>query len=292
MSAIETISIKGIPFESCPECHTRIRYSYRSNKHDFQTLEGRKRTFTCFYTCENGHKFSPENPWVFPRKDFGKDIHALVNYYRHKKKRTLEEIREILEDEYGISIAPESIRNMILTYQILNYKHVPDEKLEQMRENKGVVLSFDALDPTKGADALHVIRDQLTDTILASKFIYSASEKVLSNFYLEIKEQLDMLDIPILGIISDKQRGQEKAIELVFPNVPHQLCIYHFLRYAAGPATKWDNHLATQLKKNIRRNHYMQEYKKKLSPPTTNSHFRACSHLSELDIERKSALPI
>lgn len=263
MSTIESISIKGIPFEDCPVCGTRVRYAYRSKKHEFQTLEGIKKSYTCYYICENDHKYSPKNPWVFPNKAFGKDIYALVNYYRHKKKRTLEEIREVLRDDYDISISTESIRKIVLVYQILNHEYIADEKLKRIRENNGVVLSIDALDPTKGADPLYVIRDQLTDTILASKFIYSASEKVLSEFFFRVKEKLNALQIPILGIISDKLQGQEKAIDAVFFGIPHQLCIYHFLRAAAEPATKWDKHLATQLKKKIRSNYYIQEYKKK-----------------------------
>lgn len=268
MSAIETISIKKLPFEECPKCGTRVRYSYRSNRHEFLTLNGKKRTYTCYYSCENNHVFSPRNPWVFPNKNFGKDIYALVNYFRHKKKRTLEEIKETLQDNYNISISMESIRNIVLTYQILSHEHISKEKLKRMRNNRGVVLSIDALDPTKGAEPLYVVRDQLTDTILASKFIYTASEKVLSEFFSEIREKLNALEIPILGIISDKLHGQEKAIEAVFPGIPHQLCIYHFLQAASEPATEWDKHLATQLKKKISRNYYIQQYKKKYPGPS------------------------
>jgi len=131
-----------------------------------------------------------------------------------------------------------------------------------MRENKGVILTIDALDPTKVADPLYVIRDQLTNTILASKFICFTSEKELSKFFSEIKEKLNSFKIPILEIISDKHQGQEKAIEKVFTGVTRQLCIYHFLRTASDPATKWDMHLTTQFKKEIRHNFYVQEYKK------------------------------
>lgn len=265
MSAIETISIKGLPFEDCPECGTRVRYFYRSKKHDFITMEGKKRTFTCYYTCENNHTFAPRNSYVFPGKKFGKKVYALVNYLRHKKKRTLDEIKELLKEEYDISICLESIRQIVLIYQVLNHEYVSEEKLKRIRVNNGVVLSIDALDPTKGADSLYVIRDQLTDTVLASKFIHSATADVLSIFFSEMKEKLNAMKIPILGIISDKHRGQEKAIEKIFTGVPHQLCIYHFLRTASDPATKWDMHLTTQLKKGIRRNFYIQQFKKKYS---------------------------
>ena len=262
MPVIETISLKGLPFEDCPECGTRLRFAYRSNKHEFRALTGWKRTYTCYYKCENDHKFSPPNPWVFPKKEFGIDVYALVNYYRHKKKRTLEEIKELLQEGYQIAIAPESIRSMVLTYQILNHEYISPEKIKAMQAHQGVILAIDALDPTKGADPLYVVRDQLTGTILASCFIYSASEEVLVPFLSELKAKLKALQIPILGIISDKLRGQEKAIEAVFPEVPHQLCIYHFLRAAAEPATKWDMHLATQLKKALNRNYYLYHYKK------------------------------
>jgi hypothetical protein len=222
------------------------------------------RTKTCYYGCENNHLYHQDNPHAFPYKQFGKDVYALVAFLRYKKHSTLEEIQATIEQTYQFRLDEETIRSMIQFYHLLVHEFISPENCAQMRANQGVILAIDALEPTKGADPLYTVRDVLTETVLAAQFIYSASESVLTEFFSHIKIRLAQLAIPILGIISDKHRGQEKALEQVFPQVPHQLCIYHFFKAAAAPAIQWDRHLTTQLRSILRKNHYIRELKKSM----------------------------
>ncbi|HUY00765.1 MAG TPA: transposase [Candidatus Deferrimicrobium sp.] len=264
MALIQTLSISGTPFKMCPICGEFVKFRYRSNLHEFQTLTGILRTKTCYYACENNHWFHRDNPYVFPYKKFGKNVYALIVYLRYNKRFTLKEIQAHITQKYQFTINDETIRSIIQLYQVLNHEFIPEEAHAQIRANGGVVLAIDALEPTKGADPLYTIRDVLTNTILATEFIYSASEQVLVDFFTRFKARATRLGISIIGIISDKHRGQEQALDQVFPDVPKQLCIYHFFKAAAYPAINWDRHLTTQLRKQIRKDYYIQQLKKSI----------------------------
>jgi DNA-binding phage protein len=44
-----------------------------------------------------------------------------------------------------------------------------------------------------------------------------------------------VVDVPIHGVISDGQHSIRKAVQTALPDVPHQLCHFHYLREAAKP---------------------------------------------------------
>ena len=60
------------------------------------------------------------------------------------------------------------------------------------------------------------------------------------------------LKVPLLGVISDKQESICLAIEQRLPEVPHQLCHYHYLRDVAQPISDADRSLKKQLKQRVR----------------------------------------
>ena len=57
-----------------------------------------------------------------------------------------------------------------------------------------------------------------------------------------LREAQQMLDVPIRGVISDGQHSIRKAVQLVLPEVPHQLCHFHYLREAAKPVYEADRY--------------------------------------------------
>ncbi len=58
--------------------------------------------------------------------------------------------------------------------------------------------------------------------------------------------------MPICGVISDGQQTIRQAVERILPDVPHQLCHFHYLDEAAGPIFEADRHAKTELKKLVR----------------------------------------
>jgi hypothetical protein len=60
------------------------------------------------------------------------------------------------------------------------------------------------------------------------------------------------LAIPIAGVITDGQRSIRNAVARALPEVPHQLCHFHYLREAAKPISDADRHAKKELKKHVR----------------------------------------
>jgi hypothetical protein len=68
----------------------------------------------------------------------------------------------------------------------------------------------------------------------------------------EVKQELDHLQVPIKGVISDGQQRIGKAVAKELPGVAHQLCQFHYLREAAKPIVEADRHAKAQLKQQVR----------------------------------------
>jgi len=77
----------------------------------------------------------------------------------------------------------------------------------------------------------------------------SASEADLRGLLQEVNKALP---VPIRGVISDGQQSVRKAVQAALPDVPHQLCHFHYLREAATPIYEADRHAKKELKKRVR----------------------------------------
>src|SRR6266516_4183756 len=84
---------------------------------------------------------------------------------------------------------------------------------------------------------------------LLARTLLSSTRGDLATLLDEVKEALP---VPIRGVISDGQQTIRQAVARCLPNVPHQLCHYHYLDEAAGPIFEADRHARTELKKLVR----------------------------------------
>ena len=57
-----------------------------------------------------------------------------------------------------------------------------------------------------------------------------------------LREVQQVVDVPIRGVISDGQHSIRNAVQTVLPDVPHQLCHFHYVREAAKPVYEADRH--------------------------------------------------
>jgi transposase-like protein len=85
--------------------------------------------------------------------------------------------------------------------------------------------------------------------VLLARSLLSACEADLANLLREVQQ---VIDVPIRGVISDGQRSIRNAIQIVLPDVPHQLCHFHSLREAAKAVYEADKHAKKELKKHVR----------------------------------------
>jgi hypothetical protein len=112
-----------------------------------------------------------------------------------------------------------------------------------------VVLAFDGMQPDVGHEVLWVFRDLLSGEVLLARSLLSATTEDIGALLGEIR---DALPVPITGVVTDGQRSLKNAVAQALPDVPHQLCQYHYLKEAAKPIYEADRHAKKELKKHVR----------------------------------------
>ena len=134
--------------------------------------------------------------------------------------------------------------HLLQRYEELVALHLADQQRlrERFKEQGQIMLAIDGLQPDVGHEVLWVLRDCLSGEVLLARSLLSACEADLASLIREVQE---MVDVPIHGVISDGQRSLSNAVRAVLPDVPHQLCHFHYLKEAAKHAKK-------ELKKHLR----------------------------------------
>jgi hypothetical protein len=191
-----------------------------------------------------------EGQWALPHGEYGLDVIALVGTLRYTSHRSIPEIHQALCDR-GIRIAERTVTHLLQRYEELVVLHLAEKPRlrERFQEQGQVILALDGLQPDVGHEVLWVQRDCLSGEVLLARSLLSACEVDLASLLREVQQALD---VPIRGVISDGQHSIRKAVQSVLPEVPHQLCHFHYLREAAKPVYKADRHAKKELKKCIR----------------------------------------
>ena len=94
-----------------------------------------------------------------------------------------------------------------------------------------------------------MVRDCLSGEVLLARSLLSGTARDLVPLLREVAE---VVGVPVLGVVSDGQTSVRRAVAAALPEVPHQLCQFHFLREAAHPVFEADRHAKVELKKQVR----------------------------------------
>ncbi len=190
-----------------------------------------------------------EGALVLPRYTFGLDVIAHIGELRYRKHYTIEQIAGALSEQ-GVRISLKEVQLLSEVFLALVETVVKNDlqALEQLKKQGGIVLAADGIQPEKGNETLWLFRDVLSGRVLLARNLLSSSSAELSPLIAEIKQ----LGVPILGVISDKQASICLAFEKELPDVPRQLCQFHYLRDLAQPVCDADRKLKKQLKQKVR----------------------------------------
>lgn len=191
-----------------------------------------------------------EGAMVLPHSEFGLDVVALVGRLRYQEHRSVPEIRRALT-ERAVRIAQRTVTHLLQRYEELVALQWADpvQWWESLGEQAHVVLAMDGLQPTVGHEVLWVIRDCLSGEMVLVRSLLGATERELAPLLREAHQRVDR---PVLGVISDGQRSIRNAVATALPDVPHQLCQFHYLREVARPIYEADRHAKKELKKHVR----------------------------------------
>jgi hypothetical protein len=242
----------------CPNCNKPLKRSHVAWHKHIIALKGINNVTSLAYKC--GNTACPQPQAVYrsieaemlsiKHYQFSLDVIAKVGHLRFQEHQTIRQIRRTLKKNFKLQISRSEVDLLCQVYLALikATRQQDKEFIEKLQSNGGVILSIDGLQPEKGNETLWIIRDVKTGEVLLAKNLSCADT---DNIALLLKEA-KALGIPIKGVVSDGQRSIRLAVAQEFPNVPHQLCHFHFLRNIAKPISDMDRALKVDLKKKVR----------------------------------------
>ena len=242
---------------TCPHCEGPMRADY-TNRRTLSALDGVTRLNLTIRRCHNDrceahrrpYRPEAEGRFALPHHEFGFDVIALVGRLRYSEHRSVPEIRIHLAGR-GMAIAERTVLNLLDRYdELLAVTLTDDRRLRSVLvDQQRVILALDGLQPDVGHEVLWVVRDCLSGEILLARSLLSARRADLAELLASVKAACP---VPVAGIVSDGQHSIRHAVATVFPEVPHQLCQFHYLREAARPIYDADRHAKKELKKKVR----------------------------------------
>jgi hypothetical protein len=194
-----------------------------------------------------------EGRWALPHGEFGLEVIALIGRWRFREHRSVPEMHRALLSR-GVSISERSVTHLMQRYEELVTLRISDhERIKTQLHKQGhVILALDGLQPDVGHEVLWVIRDCLSEEILLARPLLSSTQGDLTALLTEVKERLKEMKVSVKGVISDGEETIGSAVAFVFPDVPHQLCQFHYLKDATKLLYEADRHAKTELKHHLR----------------------------------------
>ncbi|TFG18244.1 MAG: hypothetical protein EU530_09540 [Promethearchaeota archaeon] len=239
----------------CPLCETRLEYAFNDGGRILVTLKGKLWVVQNYYRCLNSdcslHKAFPMvHESVVKNKKFGKDVWERVILRHFKYHLDHSQIQGMFWDEDDVSISKSTIRNICNHFEHAGREYVDQNVLSDIQASGQILLSLDGAQPTKGRSALWIFTDRITKHTIHAELLHTASATVLSKIMAGLEEKYG---VPIKAVISDKQRNIVNAVKRFNPNIKHAYCQYHFLNHIMEPIQAKDSHIATQMRKSVRK---------------------------------------
>lgn len=89
------------------------------------------------------------------------------------------------------------------------------------------------------------MRDSVTGRLLAAENVRISDTMTMISLLRPIRD----LGVPVVGAVSDGQESLLQAIAALWPDIPHQLCQFHYLREATRPMYDVDRKVRKQIRK-------------------------------------------
>jgi len=193
------------------------------------TFIAHETTLYCPQHPDNGSWKSTELPMIVPPgSNFAYSVIVEVGRLRFRENRQVAEIQWILLERHGIEISISEIEAHINNFIFyLSAVHQDSNELirQHIEKQGGYILHLDA---TCEGDSPKLVSsiDPISGFVLYSAKLKSENKDDLILFLKEIKKRLG---VP-LAVVSDMGKGIESAAKGVFPDTPHYICHFHFLK--------------------------------------------------------------
>src|SRR5205807_2635595 len=257
----------------CLECQRKLQRCVTIADRMIITLQQVIRLVHCGYRCPQEecpgrkvlYRSAQAEALALPGFPFGLDVVLEVGHLRLREHQTVDEIHRSLSEQLaplGQTISRREILFLFEVYTALlraGTEVIHDEAWkEQVRTNKGIVLSIDGFQPDNGNETIYLMRDVLTGRILHAENVAESTKERLK----QILAPVVALNVPVLGMISDAQPTERQAVAELRPEVPHQICQFHALHEAGRLIYNADHRVKTDMR--IRMQQKTHEYRQNL----------------------------
>lgn len=276
----------------CPQCGRTLRQAMTLTRRTVITLHEVIRLIHAGYRCPDeqcpGHQRTYRSPaadaLALPGFTYGLDIVLLVGRLRLGQHQTVDEVHQDLLERLAplqVKISRREILYLFEAYCTLlraSSQAKDDQQwLSQVKQNGGIIVSVDGIQPEKGNETVYLVRDALTGRVLVAEQVSSSETAAMKALLAPVV----MLGLKVLGTITDAQESELKAVEQLWPEVPHQVCQFHALRDAAQQAFEADTKIKTAIRKHLQPK--VRAVRKQLKKPMPQTSAEEAKQLAVLD---------
>ena len=244
--------------ERCPKCGERLSSEGSAAHSDktVQTLDGDFYVVAYSRLCQNAecsdygaHFHAAEHLRVSPPYcTYGMDVIAFIGIQRDREHKQFAEIQGLL-NERGVAINDWSVGRLYRLFLALVEGTWPQRR-ERMAaaatKYGGLILMADGLAPDGEGPQLYVLWEVLSGTPISGMLIDQADTSHLTSWLTDCRDLTG--NLPVLALLSDKEKALVAALRTVWSEVPHQLCQMHFMKNLSEPVHRADQRLRQTLR--------------------------------------------
>jgi hypothetical protein len=175
------------------------------------------------------------------------DAIAFVGIQHDREHKQFTEIRTLL-NERGVEVNDSSVGRLYRLFLALVEGTWPQRRKRiaaAANQHGGLILMADGLSPDGAGPQLYVLWEVFSGTPISGMLIDQANEPHLTDWLTGCRDLIDGL--PVLALLSDKEKALVSALRAVWTESPHQLCQMHFMKNLAGPVHNADQSLRQTL---------------------------------------------
>jgi hypothetical protein len=176
------------------------------------------------------------------------DVIAFVGIQHDREHKQFTEIQELL-DQRGVEINDTSVGRLYRLFLALIEGAWPQRHKRiaaAAAKHGGLILMADGLEPDGAGPQLYVLWEVFSGTPISGMLIDKADALHLTDWLTRCRDLLG--DLPVLALLSDKEKALVAALRDVWPKATHQLCQMHFMKNLSEPVHKADQELRQTLR--------------------------------------------
>lgn len=169
---------------------------------------------------------------VLPNRIYGLDVTLYVGEHHLRERVALAQTTRTL-NERGLPIDQRHTGRVFRDFLALTTLARGDdaELCARLRAQGGMVLMCDGVQFDNRSPVLYLAWDAISgQPLFGERKPFRGADDLVP-----LLERVRSMDVPVIGVVTDKEKGLVPAVERVFPGVPYQFCHTHFLKNCAKP---------------------------------------------------------